>query len=65
MYQVSFLADRQVLLHLYVYSEQVHRHIDKDAKSKQATAVLRPEDLPKLKAWLGQLKRGARCKNAA
>jgi hypothetical protein len=65
MYQVSFLADRQVLLHLYVYSEQVHRHIDKDAKSKHARAALLPEELPKLKARLGQLKLGARCKNAA
>jgi len=65
MYQVSFLGDRQVFLHLYVYSEQVHRRIDQDAKSKQARAALHPDELPKLKARLAQLKHEARCKNAA
>ena len=65
MYQVSFLANQEVALHLYVYARQVHRHIDKDAKSKQAHTAIRTEELPKLKAWLAQLKHEARCKSAA
>ena len=65
MYQVSFLANQQVVLHLYVYAQQVHRQIEEGARSKQAYTALRPDELPKLKAWLARLKRDARCKNAA